>query len=283
MTILGSEDKKTVLVWIDASPSEQLPHESGIYLSFAACIIAKPIEWLGLSQYKDTQPPKRSHAALHLTQLIVEQHLLVDAMVVTAPIERIEQHGEQVLDQLAKVGKGRWDDDQRRRYVYEKKRIHRNVACVMGAYSSALGWIGVWAAEFTEQAGGEEVNFALDYLPSQPFEAMKLAEALTRGTDISEQWNQTRRHHPHLRFDFSFLDVVRPTELARHDIHGYIVVDWLAHAFDALVNPEDWVRRGSDRTHEQREAVASPYVALDALGLARAVSLDGAPVTPTQR
>jgi hypothetical protein len=42
------------------------------------------------------------------------------------------------------------------------------------------------------------------------------------------------------------------------------------------------VRRGDNRTHAQREAVASPYVALDAMGLARAVTLDGVPVELTR-
>ena len=252
-----------LLVYLDATPDEQLKGDSSLTLVLTGLVCDQDAGVENLKQFKDTEFPDRASEARRIRTSLADGTLSLHTVSTAASYKSVERfaaaQAKLLENVLHKMGK---------RYIVNGKRLSADTALAMVWYAVAQNLIGLRAAHWAKAMGLKRVTLLLDTLPAAPEIAMNLVRKISTESDLAKLWQQTIKATG-VHFQIGNMKDYRPkegepTRPGKEHPHA-ILVDWISHSLFASFedNQDYFLGKHPNRTPEEKaeylEAVKAPW------------------------
>lgn len=265
-----------LLVFIDASPSEQLDLKSDSKVCFVAVICNEDNTIDDLYQFKVGSWKQKLKRAEMLVNAIKNDDISILAYGLSARQKTLLPWAIETLNQaLQKIGAS-WTDDAEKLH-WNSNVYPRTQAFGLGAYSSVLTIFGLTVAHWTKNAGLSKATMILDDLPCGSAKAMPLLMELSYNAESFKGWEENIALDD-ASFTITNMESYTTPEgetCAAKEHPHFIIADWLAASLRARHDPASFVGKNNRSRPEHEVAlIAEVWSALEKKGSATERDLD---------
>ena len=264
-----------LLVFVDASPSEQIDLKSNSKICFTSIVCDNEEGISGLHQFKVgswKQKLKRAHI---FSEAIEQDTVSIHAFSITARQNTFTPWAVDILNQSRKSIGARWKEDTKT-FCWNGIEFPRSQTLGIGAYASVLTIIGLNVAHWLKNIEINKATIVLDNLPLGSIHGMALMHELVKNSFCGELWDEncrTAKGNFTITNMESYTDKHGKTYSAKNHPH-FIIADWLAAYLRAQHDPESFKGKNKPRQTNEVAVIAKIWQKLAAKGTAVERDLD---------
>ena len=232
-----------LLVYVDVSPSEQLDLKNNKMISMAGVVVDEDDGLPGLKQFKNGTWPKKMDHAANIVESIEKEEISIFAAGFTASEETLLSLVSDVFNVAHKELGGKWSEDTES-YRWNDFDYPRSLLLGLCAYSVMLSAIGIKVSDWLGKMNIDRSTFLLDKLPTDPEKSMKMLEALTKFSDVRNNWLENEKRADGKNYRFANLGKYRDKngKIRGGKSHPHFAIaDWLAVSMRAKAMPQSFI------------------------------------------
>lgn len=275
--IMVTHPEYGLLVYVDASPSEQLDLKSNDKICIVGAVCGHDGGLPDFHKFGTGRWELKLKRAKALRAAISDESVLLLAIGVSGRKRSLAPWAIDATNQARASLSGVWSSDAKT-FTWDGINFPRSQALGAAAYASVLTLIGLGVGDWMKRMEVKHATLILDPLPGQSAEMMKLMRAISERSDLAQGWASTiRRNSVLFRIAnmASYADQHDGIEQSAKSHPHAILADWLAASLRAKHDPQSFVdKQDRPRKQEEVEQIAAIWDALVAKRRAKEIDID---------